>query len=202
MKIGFDTPAAKWDEALPIGNGKLGGMVFGNPCTERIQLNEDSVWYGGPQNRLNPSAKEKLPQIRSLIMEGKIKEAQELCALALSGLPEEQRHYEPLGNLYLEFDGTEFAASQYHRELDLDQAVVTTSFVLEGVHYKRQVIASYPQNAIIIRLTADQPGSLSFHGELTRGMTPWDDRPYELQTCRRPSYNGFTDSISDPDRSN
>ena len=196
MKIGFDTPAAKWDEALPIGNGKLGGMVFGNPCTERIQLNEDSVWYGGPQNRLNPSAKEKLPQIRSLIMEGKIKEAQELCALALSGLPEEQRHYEPLGNLYLEFDGTEFATSQYHRELDLDQAVVTTSFVLEGVHYERQVIASYPQNAIIIRLTADQPGSLNFHGELTRGMTPWDDRPYELQTCRRPSYNGFTDSIS------
>lgn len=196
MKIGFDTPAAKWDEALPIGNGKLGGMVFGNPCTERIQLNEDSVWYGGPQNRLNPSAKEKLPQIRSLIMEGKIKEAQELCALALSGLPEEQRHYEPLGNFYLEFDGTEFATSQYHRELDLDQAVVTTSFVLEGVHYKRQIIASYPKNAIIIHLTADQPGSLSFHGELTRGMTPWDDRPYELQTCRRPSYNGFTDSIS------
>ena len=196
MNIVFDKPAAKWDEALPVGNGKLGGMVFGNPCTERIQLNEDSVWYGGPQNRLNPSAKEKLPQIRALIMEGKIKEAQELCALALSGIPEEQRHYEPLGNLYLEFDGTEFDTSQYQRELDLERAVVTSSFTLNGIHYQRQVIASYPQNVMIIHLTADQPGSLSFHGEIARGMTPWDDKPYELQTCRRPSYNGFADRIT------
>lgn len=86
MKIEFDQPAKQWEEALPVGNGKLGGMIFGNPCTERIQLNEDSVRYGGPQEHLNSSAKEKLPQIRSLIIEGKIKEAQELCALALSGL--------------------------------------------------------------------------------------------------------------------
>ena len=196
MKIEFDQPAKQWEEALPVGNGKLGGMIFGNPCTERIQLNEDSVWYGGPQDRLNPSAKEKLPQIRSLIMEGKIKEAQELCALALSGLPEEQRHYEPLGNLYLEFDGTDFETTHYHRELDIENAIATTSFTIKGVQYQRQVIASYPQNALIIHLTADQPESLSFHGELARGMTPWDDRPYELQTCRRPSYNGFTDRIT------
>ena len=196
MKIEFDQPAKQWEKALPVGNGKLGGMIFGNPCTERIQLNEDSVWYGGPQDRLNPSAKEKLPQIRSLIMEGKIKEAQELCALALSGLPEEQRHYEPLGNLYLEFDGTDFETTHYHRELDIENAIATTSFTIKGVQYQRQVIASYPQNALIIHLTADQPESLSFHGELARGMTPWDDRPYELQTCRRPSYNGFTDRIT------
>lgn len=75
----------------------------------------------------------------ALIKEGKIKEAQELCALALSGIPEEQRHYEPLGNLYLEFDGTKFDTSQYQRELDLERAVVTTSFTLKGVHYQRNV---------------------------------------------------------------
>ena len=110
--IGFDAPAASWEEALPIGNGKLGGMVFGLPFTERIQLNEDSVWYGGPQNRINPSAKEYLPKIRKLILCGKIREAQELCTFALSGLPEEQRHYEPLGNLYIEFDRSEEHTSE------------------------------------------------------------------------------------------
>ena len=97
--IVFDAPAKVWEEALPVGNGKLGGMVFGLPYTERIQLNEDSVWYGGPQDRNNPSALEKLPEIRRLIFEGKIREAEELCSFALCGIPEEQRHYEPLGNL-------------------------------------------------------------------------------------------------------
>lgn len=96
LKIAFDHPAEKWEEALPVGNGRLGGMIFGQPFTERIQLNEDSVWFGGKQERLNPSALENLPKIRELIFDGKIKEAQELCALALSGIPEEQRHYEPL----------------------------------------------------------------------------------------------------------
>ena len=107
MKISFFFLAKVWEEALPVGNGKLGGMAFGLPYIERIQLNEDSVWYGGPQDRNNPSALEKLPEIRSLIMEGRIREAQELCTFALSGIPEEQRHYETLGNLYIEFDGTE-----------------------------------------------------------------------------------------------
>ena len=85
--ICFGSPAKCWEEALPVGNGRLGGMVFGLPYTERIQLNEDSVWFGGPQNRNNPSALENLPKIRSLIMEGRIREAQELCTFALSGLP-------------------------------------------------------------------------------------------------------------------
>ncbi len=195
LKIVFNEPAKQWDEAFPIGNGRMGGMVFGEPCTERIQLNEDSVWYGGPQDRLNPSAKEKLPEIRQLIRDGRIKEAQELCALALSGLPEEQRHFEPLGNLYIEFDGTDFTTSGYRRELDIENAVATTEFVLDGVEYRRQVIASYPQNAIIVHLTADKPGKLSFHGEITRGTIPWAITPYETSNCRRPCYNGCSDSI-------
>lgn len=194
-KITFDRPAENWNEALPIGNGRLGGMIFGTPYTDRIQLNEDSVWFGGPQNRNNPSAREKLPEIRKLIFEGKISEAQELCAFALSGLPEEQRHYEALGNLYLEFSGTGAEVTDYVRELDLRQAVVTTRFTMGGVTYKRQAFASYPANAMILRLTADKPGSLSFHAQLARGFASWDQRPYEQQTYRRPNYNVYADTI-------
>ena len=129
-KITFDSPAEDWNEALPVGNGKLGGMVFGNPHTERIQLNEDSVWFGGMQDRLNPSAREKLPEIRKLIFEGRIREAEELCAFALSAIPEEQRHYEPLGNLYIEFMGRETEFEDYKRELDISRAVAYTEFVM------------------------------------------------------------------------
>ena len=209
--ISFSSPAKAWEEALPVGNGRLGGMVFGLPFTERIQLNEDSVWYGGPQDRNNPSALENLPKIRKLILEGKIAEAQELCTFALSGIPEESRHYEPLGNLYIEFDGKETEYSDYSRELDLQTATVTTSFVIRGssagsasdhgepadVKYTRQVIASFPQNAMIIHLTADTPGALSFHAQLGRNPgKPWEEIPYQKQTLRRQAYTGFCDSIT------
>ncbi len=195
--ISFSSPARAWEEALPVGNGRLGGMVFGLPYTERIQLNEDSVWYGGPLDRNNPSALENLPKIRKLILEGRIGEAQELCTFALSGIPEESRHYEPLGNLYIEFDGTKTEFSGYSRELDLRNATVTTSFVLEGVKYTRQVIVSYPRNVLVVHLTADQPGVLNFHAQLGRNPgKPWEEIPYQDQTIRRQCYNGFCDSIT------
>lgn len=195
ITIEFDSPAAKWDEALPIGNGKLGGMIFADVATERIQLNEDSVWYGGRQDRNNPSAREKLPEIRSLILAGEIEKAQELCALALSGIPEEQRHYEPLGNLFLEFDFDNDEVSAYHRELDISNATAVTEFEKDGIKYKREIIASYPHNAMIIHLTADKNGAISFQPHLGRGGTPWDKRPYRQQSYRRTGYNGFCDKI-------
>lgn len=195
IKIEINEPARVWEEALPIGNGRLGGMIFGGYATERIQLNEDSVWYGGPQDRINPSAKEKLPEIRRLIFEGKIEEAGELCAFALSGLPEEQRHYEPLGNLYIEFAGKKLNISDYHRELNISRAIAASSFVNDGVRYTREFITSYPKNVMIIHLTADRKGAISFHPELCRGNTPWDMQPYELQSLRRPAYSGFSDNV-------
>ena len=199
-KITFSEAANKWDEALPIGNGRLGGMVYGIPFTERIALNEDSCWYGGPKNRINPSAKEKLGEIRNLIFQGKIEEAQELCAFALSGLPEEMSHYAPLGDLYIEFSGKDYEnITDYHRELDLDTAVVTTSFMRNDVRYTRQVIASYPAGAILVHLTADKPGCLDFHAQITRGTTPWYMAPYQTQSCRRPAYNSFVDQVSAPE---
>ncbi len=194
-KIAFDEPAKAWNEALPIGNGRLGGMVFGNTHTERIQLNEDSVWYGGRQDRINPSALDKLPEIRRLIFEGRIHEAEELCTFALSGIPENERHYEPLGNLFIEFDGTDTEYSGYHRELDIENAIVKTVFTQNGVTYKREVIASFVAGAIIIHLTADKKGSLSFHTQLGRGFKPWEDKPYQAQSIRRQNYNVYSDSI-------
>ncbi len=194
-KISFDSPAKDWNEALPIGSGKLGGMVFGSPYIERIQLNEDSIWSGGPRDRINPSALEKLPEIRELIFNGRIKEAQELATFALSGIPEEERHYEPLGNLYIEFMGQETEYSDYSRELDISNAVATTRLNINGITYKREVIASYPQNVIAIHLTADKPGSLSFHSHLGRGFGPWEEAPYELLTIRRQNYNIYTDTV-------
>ena len=194
-KIKFSAPAGNWNEALPIGNGKLGGMVFGNPYIERIQLNEDSVWFGGKQERHNPSAKEKLPEIRQLIMEGRIREAEELCSFALSGTPEEQRHYECLGNLYIEFMGRETEYADYERELDISDAVARTSFTMNGVKYTREVLTSYPRNNMAVHLTADKPGSLSFHAQLGRGFAPWEDKPFEMLTIRRQNYNHYVDSI-------
>ena len=194
-RIEFDHPADNWNEALPIGNGRMGGMIFGTPYTERIQLNEDSVWYGAPKDRINPDALDNLPKIRSLIFEGRIKEAQELCALALSGLPENESHYEPLGNLFIEFGGSEYTYEDYHRMLDIDNAVVTTSFRVGDVIYKREYIASYPSQAVLIHLTADRLKSLSFQIQLGRGNDPWDMRPYSDQILRRPNYIVFCDDV-------
>ena len=194
-KISFDKPAGDWNEALPLGNGRLGGMFFGNPYIERIQLNEDSVWFGGKQDRLNPSAKEKLPEIRRLIFEGRIREAEELCCFALSGTPEEQRHYECLGNLYIEFMGRETEYSDYERCLDISRAVADMSFTMNGVRYIREVITSYPKNVMAVHLTADKPGSLNFHAQLGRGFAPWENLPYEMLSIRRQNYNHYVDSI-------
>src|SRR5690606_35740522 len=102
-KLWYRNPAEVWEEALPVGNGRLGAMVFGRVDREHIQLNEDSLWYGGPQDRLNPDAPKYLPKIRELLFNGQIKEAERLAILALTGMPETQRHYVPLGDLYLDF---------------------------------------------------------------------------------------------------
>lgn len=196
-KIDFNFPATKWDEALPIGNGKLGAMIFGGVNTERLQLNEDSVWFGGPQDRNNPSALQKLPEIRRLISEGKIAKAQELCAFAISGTPEEQRHYEPLGDLYLEFPGSlnDFDYKDYSRVLDLDTSVVTTTYRIDDVEYKREYFANYPSNVIVLHLSSSRANALSFHVQLTKGNTPWSMAPYQTQNVRRPSYNAYADAI-------
>ncbi|RKP53086.1 glycoside hydrolase family 95 protein [Cohnella endophytica] len=170
-RLRYDRPASAWEEAFPIGNGRLGAMVFGSPREERIALNEDSVWYGGPSDRNNPDALANVGMVRELIAAGRPGEAQELSALALSGVPESQRHYMPLGDLRLSFRGHAGEDTDYRRELDLGEGIVKIGYRAGGVSYERESFASYQDRAIVLRLTSDRPGGISLRAKLTRGPT-------------------------------
>ncbi|MBB3112132.1 alpha-L-fucosidase 2 [Paenibacillus phyllosphaerae] len=159
--IWFQEPASKWEEALPIGNGTFGGMIYGGIEKEQIQLNEDSLWFGGPSDRNNPDARANLDRIRQLLLEGRPQEAQRIAALALSGVPESQRHYLPLGYLHLTFHSGAESSRFYRRELDLNLGMVKVNYRVGGINYKREIFASYPDQAIIMRITADRPGGIS-----------------------------------------
>ncbi|WMT43026.1 glycoside hydrolase family 95 protein [Paenibacillus sp. D2_2] len=154
----YDKPAGSWDEAAPIGNGKLGAMVFGHPSKERIALNEDSVWYGGPRDRNNPDALAHLAEIRRAIVQGELDVAHRLAAMALSGVPESQRHYMPLGDMRIEFaEGGDW--SEYRRELDMMSGVVSASYLRDGVQYRQEAFASYPDGIMAFRYESDLPGA-------------------------------------------
>ncbi|WP_210485889.1 glycoside hydrolase family 95 protein [Rufibacter aurantiacus] len=165
LTLWYDKPAANWNEALPLGNGRLGAMVFGGPAKEQLQLNEETVWAGEPGNNVKNDLYSALPKIRRLIFEGKHKEAQ---ALALEKLPRNApagnnygMPYQPVGNLFLHFPGHEKATS-YRRELDISQAVASVSYKVGDVNYKREMLSSFIDDVLLIRLTADKPRSLTF----------------------------------------
>ena len=168
LRLWYRKPAADWNEALPIGNGRLGGMVFGTVAEEHIQLNEDTVWYGGYIDRNNPDALANLPKIRQLLFEGKIKEAERLSVLAFYGTPESQRPYQTLGDLYLGFDHEVDSFENYTRELDLKTATATVSYTVGDTNYIRRYFTSAADQVMVIRITADQPGRISFTANLRR----------------------------------
>lgn len=174
MKLWYEQPAEKWEEALPIGNGRLGAMMCGAVTQETIWLNEDSVWSGKSINRINPDAKENLPKIRSLIREGKIPEAEELATLALCGTPNSQRSYESAGELYISFKEMGEVRS-YRRELDLDNGASRVSYVIGKTKYKREMIASYPDQALILHMEAQGPDDLQFVCRLERCHNRFDE---------------------------
>lgn len=170
MKLWYKEPAKpnEWNEALPIGNGSLGGMVFGGVATEHIQLNEDTVWYGGPRDRNNPDALKYLPEIRNLLFQGKLKEAERLSLFAQCGTPEHERHYEPLGDLEINFEYINYEINNYRRELDINKALVKIEYNVNGTNFKREIFTSSVHKVMVIRLTADKPGSISFDTRLSR----------------------------------
>ena len=168
QRLFYKQSAKEWNEALPIGNGRLGGMIFGHIDNERIQLNEDSVWYGGPRNRHNPEALKNLSKIRQLLAEGKLKEAEKLGKLAFPGIPAVQRHYEPLGDLFLEFNHVKGEVTNYHRELNLTDSVVGLNYTIDGTQFKRDVFSSYPDQVMVIRLEASDKKSISFQAFFDR----------------------------------
>jgi alpha-L-fucosidase 2 len=162
----YTQPAAQWVEALPVGNGRLGAMVFGGVAEERLQLNEESVWDGYARDTTNPEALKALPEVRRLIFEGKNEEARELADRSMMGNPKVVKSYQSLGDLHLTLG--EQQATQYRRQLDLDTAVATTEYTSDGVRYTREVFASAPDGVIVVRLSADRPGAIDLDATLKR----------------------------------
>jgi alpha-L-fucosidase 2 len=167
MVLWYKQPAGNWNEALPVGNGRLGGMIFGDPSSERIQLNEDTIWTGERRDRNNPAAGKAVPEIRKLLFEGKLHEAEELAASSMLAIPRRLPVYQPLGDLVIRFqqDGP---TTDYRRELDLDTAIAKITYRKGDVTYTREVFASAPDGVLIVRLSADRPRQISFSATLTR----------------------------------
>jgi alpha-L-fucosidase 2 len=162
----YPSPAAQWTEALPLGNGSLGAMVFGGTQHERIAMNEATVWTGGPYDPKGSGAGAKaLPEIRRLVFEGKGREAEALFEKEMMSATWEMAQYQPLGDALLLFPGHALV-SDYRRDLDLASGTATVSYVCQGVRYRRTAFCSYPDQVAAVRIEADKPGSIVFTATL------------------------------------
>ena len=165
-KLWYDKPAHVWTEALPLGNGRLGAMVYGNPGAEQIQLNEETIWAGRPNNNPSPEAKEWIPKIRELVFAGKYKEAQDLCTAHVKSKTNQGMPYQSFGDLRLNFPGhTRY--TDYYRELSLDSARAVVRYSVDGVKYQRETFTSFTDQVIVTRVTANKPGKVTFNATLT-----------------------------------
>ena len=161
LKLWYEQPAQKWDQALPVGSGRMGAMIFGGVGEERIQFNEDTLWAGKPHDYVREGSGDHLAEIRRLIFEGHADQAAPIVREKFLSDPIRQKAYQPFGDLRFKFEGHN-NSTDYRRDLDIDQAIATTRYKIDEVTYTREVFASYPDNVIIVRLTADKPGSISF----------------------------------------
>jgi alpha-L-fucosidase 2 len=171
--IWLRSAAPQWDHAFPVGNGRMGAMVFGTVNRERIQLNEETLWMGGPRDTDNPEARAALPEVRRLLFAGQPREAYALAERKLMGKPWRLESYQSLADLRLNFDH-EGEITDYQRSLDLDSAIARVTYRLDGVRYTREVFASHPDRVIVVRLTVDRPGALTFG--------TWIDRQQDART--------------------
>lgn len=169
----YNDPAADFNSALPVGNGRIGGMIYGRPEKELIELNEDSVWSGGKRNRLNPDALEGLKEVRQLLSEEKIPEAEKLAFSKLQGVTPNSRHYMPLGNLYIDMK-LQGAAREYKRGLDLENALAFTEFISGETSYKREVFVSEPDSVMVVHLSAEN-GTIEFSAYIDGRDDYYDD---------------------------
>jgi alpha-L-fucosidase 2 len=167
LKLWYNKPSGTtWENALPIGNGRLGAMIYGNVEQETIQLNEHTVWSGSPNRNDNPLALDSLDIIRKLIFEGRQKEAERIVNRVIITKKSHGQKFEPVGSLQLAFAGQE-NYTNYSRELDIERAVTKTSYTVNGVNYVREALASFPDRVVVMRLTASKPGSISFNAFFT-----------------------------------
>jgi len=165
MILWYDSSAAIWEEALPVGNGRLGAMVFGRWGEERIQLNEETYWTGGPYSTVVKGGYKHLPEIQNLIFTGEPIRAHKLFGRYLMGYPVEQQKYQSIANLLLFFENEE-SVTNYKRWLDLETGICYVEYTAHGVTYKREILSSVPDQVLLIRLTADRPGNISFRTQL------------------------------------
>ncbi|OQE40799.1 hypothetical protein PENCOP_c005G04640 [Penicillium coprophilum] len=172
-ELWYQQPAEDWNSALPVGNGRLGAMVYGRTDTEMLQLNEDSVWYGGPQDRNPQDALEYLPRLREAIRAENHAEAEKIAKLAFFANPISQRNYEPLGNLFLDLGHDPSQVKAYRRSLDIASATAHVSYEYQDVHFEREVLASYPDDVLAIRLRS------SSKAEFVVRLTRMSDLEYE-----------------------
>lgn len=161
LTLWYRQPAREWVEALPVGNGRLGAMVFGGVAEERIQFNESTLWVGEPHDYSHPGAAANLGEIRQLLFAGKQREAEDLATRTFMSVPLRQMAYQPFADLRLTFPGHE-NASEYERHLDLDQGAAGTSYRIGNVRFARETFASAPDQVLVTGLSADQPGQITF----------------------------------------
>lgn len=167
----YAEPARVWTDALPLGNGRLGAMVYGIPAAERIQLNEETIWAGQPNANHNPDAKVWLPKIQQMIWDEKYAEAQEAATAHVMSAKNWGMPYQTFGSVHIAQAGVG-DYTDYRRELSLDSAVCVTTFKSDGVNYRREVITSFVDQVVTVRMTADRRGAISFQTHFT---TPHED---------------------------
>jgi alpha-L-fucosidase 2 len=166
LKLWYNMPATVWEEALPIGNGRLGAMVYGLPGVDHIQFNEETLWAGAPRDYSHEGASEYLSMIRELLWQGKQKEAEALALEKFMSVPLRQEKYQPFGDIWLNFPGHE-TVTKYQRELDLSSAVCRTFYMVGDTSFTREYLASYPDNVIAINMASDRKKSVTFDIFLT-----------------------------------
>jgi alpha-L-fucosidase 2 len=160
MTLWHDRAAPQWDHATPVGNGRLGAMIFGGAGRERIQLNEETLWSGGPRDTVNVESLSEIGNVRRLLFAGKPREAIELADETMMARPRRLLPYQTLGDLWLAFEGHD-AATDYRRELDLASAVARVGYSAGGVRFTREIFASHPAQVIVVRLSSEKPGQIS-----------------------------------------
>jgi alpha-L-fucosidase 2 len=196
-----------WNDALPLGNGRLGAMVYGHVCLERVQLNDDSLWYGTFRDRNNPSLKERLPEIRRLVLSGEICHAEELILRHMVGTPYGMRHYSPLGELDLALNRhlpfgfgwtpTSDDATDYCCDLDLMTGLLTIEHTQAGVRYRREMFISQPAQVMCLRLVSDRPRTINLDVMMNRCIVPSETTTDERRPGRRVATGGWPAAMLD-----
>lgn len=177
LTLWYRKPARKWEnEALPVGNGRMGAMVFGGVDRERIQFNEETVWDGEYIDRHRPDGLKALPEIQRMLFEGQNQKATSLASKTMMGVPKRIKSYQTLGDLLLDFPDAAEVAS-YRRDLDITTGISKVNYIVDGVTYTREVFASHPDQVIVVRLTASQPGKINFEARFNRRGASFSSGP-------------------------